>query len=305
MVKIPKLTEDRQNWKIYHAKFLKVTATYDCLKVLAGRPYEGDNWDGCNALLCCTFMESIPPSIYFRCLCYTAHENFKYLAKHFCDNEPIPCTNELQCTGTATALETPVKTPMSADATTEQHVHAKLDTKDLSTATKDLERGMKSVNNGIVGCQDLRTSLEALAQGTSTNCTETTAVTLESAQHEMQNWLQNSLQMTPRLPIKDKPSKCMQEAAESVVTDGCTNGMAEMAKPTIADVNRTALLDGEPVEMACGVDEGNEMGHKDLQLPKAGLYCKERHQHNENVMDDIPSTHGLPLEGGVDSISKQ
>ena len=139
MVKIPKLTEDRQNWKIYHTKFLKVAATYDCLKVLAGRPYEGDNWDGCNALLCCTFMESIPPSIYFRCLHYTAHKNFKYLAKHFCDNEPIPCTNELQCTGTATTVETPEKTPMSADATTEWHVHAKSDTKDLSTATKDLE----------------------------------------------------------------------------------------------------------------------------------------------------------------------
>ncbi|KIM62609.1 hypothetical protein SCLCIDRAFT_24903 [Scleroderma citrinum Foug A] len=57
MVKIPKLAEDGQNWKIYHAKFLKVAATFNCLEVLAGRPYEGDDWDGCNALLCCTFME--------------------------------------------------------------------------------------------------------------------------------------------------------------------------------------------------------------------------------------------------------
>ena len=39
------------------------------------------------------------------------------------------------------------------------------------------------------------------------------------------------------------------------------------------------------------------MGHKDLQLPKAGLYCEERHQRNENVMDDIPSAYGMPLEG--------
>ena len=44
MVKIPKLTEDGQNWKIYCAKFLKVAAaTYDCLKVLAGRPYKGED----------------------------------------------------------------------------------------------------------------------------------------------------------------------------------------------------------------------------------------------------------------------
>ena len=90
MVKIPELAKDRQNWKIYHAKFLKVTATYDCLEVPAGRPYKGDNWDVCNALLCYTFMESIPPSIYFQHLCYTAHENFKFLAKRFHDNEPIP-----------------------------------------------------------------------------------------------------------------------------------------------------------------------------------------------------------------------
>ena len=81
MVKIPELTEDRQNWKIYRVKFLEVAATYDCLEVLAGRPYEGDDWDGCNALLCCTFMESIPPSIYFPIRRRTAYENFKYLTK--------------------------------------------------------------------------------------------------------------------------------------------------------------------------------------------------------------------------------
>ena len=61
MVKIPELAEDGQNWKIYCAKFLEVTATYDCLEVLAGRPYEGDDWDGCNALLCCTLSELVPP----------------------------------------------------------------------------------------------------------------------------------------------------------------------------------------------------------------------------------------------------
>ena len=81
MVKIPELTEDGQNWKIYYAKFLKVAATFDCFKVLAGRPYEGDDWDGCNALLCCMFMETVAPSIYFKICCRTAHENFKYLVK--------------------------------------------------------------------------------------------------------------------------------------------------------------------------------------------------------------------------------
>ena len=66
MVKIPELAKDGQNWKTYYAKFLEVAATFDCLEVLAGRPYKGDDWDGCNALLCCMFMETVAPSIYFK-----------------------------------------------------------------------------------------------------------------------------------------------------------------------------------------------------------------------------------------------
>ena len=169
MVKIPELAEDEQNWKIYCMKFLKVAATYDCLEVLAGRAYEGDNWDGCNALLCCTFMGSIPPSIYFQRLCYTAHENFKFLMKCFHDNDPILCTNELQCTGTAAAAEMPEKSPTSANTATEQHADAKLDDNDLSTT------------------QDPCTSTEASAEGTSAKCAETTSVVLESTLHGMQN----------------------------------------------------------------------------------------------------------------------
>ena len=137
MVKIPELAKDRQNWKIYCAKFLKVAATYDCLEVPAGRPYEGDNWDVCNALLCYTFMESIPPSIYFQCLRYTAHENFKFLVKRFHDNKPIPHANEFQQGGTAAAAETSENYPTSANAATERHANAKSDNEDLST-TQDV-----------------------------------------------------------------------------------------------------------------------------------------------------------------------
>ena len=137
MVKIPKLAEDGQNWKIYCAKFLEVAATYDCVEVLAGRPYEGEDWDGCNALLCCMFMETVAPSIYFKICRRTAHENFKYLAKCFHDNDPIPCANELQCASTATVAETPEKSPMSVNAATEWHAHTYSD-EDLSNSTKAL-----------------------------------------------------------------------------------------------------------------------------------------------------------------------
>ena len=133
MVKIPELAEDGQNWKIYHTKFLEVAATFNCLEVLAGRPYEGDDWDGCNALLCCMFMETVAPSIYFKIRRRTAHENFQYLAKRFHDNKPIPRANELQCAGTAAAAEMPKKSPMSANAATEQHVDTKSDEDNLST----------------------------------------------------------------------------------------------------------------------------------------------------------------------------
>ena len=173
MVKIPKLTEDGQNWKIYCTKFLEVAATYDCLEVLAGRPYEGEDWDGCNTLLCCMFMETVAPSIYFPIRHRTAHKNFKYFAKHFHDNDPIPCANELQCTGTATAAEMPENYPMSVNAATEWHVNAKPD-EDLSNSTKALTRGTEDVNIGNVGCQDPHTSLEASAQGTSAKHAETT-----------------------------------------------------------------------------------------------------------------------------------
>ena len=291
MVKIPELAEDGQNWKIYHAKFLEVAATYDCFEVLAGRPYEGEDWDGCNALLCCTFMESVPPSIYFKIRCRTAHENFKYLAKRFHDNDPIPCTNEVQCAGTATAVETSEKSPTSADAATEQHADAKLDEDDLST-TKALTQGTEDVDNGNVRrIQDPRMSSEDSAKGTSAKCKEMTSVVLKSMLHEMQDQLQDSLQVTPYA--------CEQEVVDGVVTAECTNGTAEMAKPTeIADIDRTALLGGELAERACGVDEGNgtECEGKS-RLQETDLICEEADQHNANANANVPVAYGLPLEG--------
>ena len=201
----------------------------------------------------------------------TAHKIFKYLTKRFHDNEPIPCTNEFQRAGTATAAETPEKSPTSTNTATEQHVNAKLDEEDLST-TKDLStRGM----------EDPRASRETSAEGNSAESADGTLVLLTGMPCETRNKPQNSLRATPRrLPIVGE-----QEAANSVATAGCTNGMVELAKSTEtdADVNRTALLGGELAERACGVDEGDGTEHKDLRLPKAELYCEERHQRNRNA----------------------
>ena len=294
MVKIPKLAEDGQNWKIYRTKFLEVAATFDCLEVLAGRPYEGDDWDGCNALLCCTFMESVPPSIYFKICHRTVQENFKYLTKRFHDNDPIPHANKLQCTGTATVVETPEKSPTNTNAATEWHVHTEWNTEDLST-TQD-------VNNGNVRCtEDPCKSFEASAQGTSAKCSEMTPVVLESTPHEMQNWLQNSLLLTLRLPIEGKPSGCKQEVVDSIVTAGRTNRMVRMTKPPkpqIVNIDRTPPLGGKLAERAYGVNEGDGTKHESKsQLQQTKLLCKESHQCSGNTNRAIPDAYGLPLEG--------
>ena len=330
-VEVLKLAENGRNWKIYRAKIIKAAATdiTDLLGVLAG--WEPDNgsydWECWDAILKWTFYTSVPISI----LCpirklNTADQIFKYLAKRFRDSKPIPHANEFQCAGTAAAAETPEKSPTSADAATERHVSAERNNEDLST-TKALTRGTEDVDNGNVGRnQDPCMSSEDSAKGTSAKCAETTTVVLESAPHKMQNRLQNSLPLTPRLPIEGEPSGCKQEAADSVVMAGRTNRMVRMAEPTeIADINlekaapdgepverahridegdetdadvdRMALLGREPAEMACRVDKGDGMEHRDLRLQQTNSYCKESRQHNEITNENVPSTYGLPLEG--------
>ena len=279
-------------------KFLEVAATFDCLEVLAGRPYKGDDWDGCNALLCCTFMESVPPSIYFKIRHRTMHENFKYLVKQFRDNDPIPCTNELQCTGTAAAAETPEKSPTSDITATEWHASTERNNEDLST--KALTRGTQDVNDGNVGrTQDPHMSLEASAKGNSAKCTEMTSVILESVLHKMQNLPQDLLLLTPRLPIEGEPNRCKQEVADSVVMAGRTNGTVKLAEPTeITDIDGMALLGREPAERARGISEGNEMEREaQLRLQELKLLCREIIQCSGIANEDIPSVQKLPLEG--------
>jgi len=79
--------------------------------------------------------------------------------------------------------------------------------------TKDLTRGTEDVNNRNIGCtEDPCTSLEASSKGNSAESTGTLSL-LESVLHEMQNELQNSLLLTPRLPIDGEPNTCKQEVA--------------------------------------------------------------------------------------------
>ena len=94
-VEVPKLAENRRNWKIYCAKIVEAAATdiTDLLGVLAGwEPDDGSyDWECKDAILKWTFYTSVPISI----LCPiqkldTAGQIFKYLAKRFRNSEPIP-----------------------------------------------------------------------------------------------------------------------------------------------------------------------------------------------------------------------
>ena len=141
-------------------------------------------------------------------------------------------------------------------------------------------------------------SFEASVKGISAKCSEMTPVVLEGVPHEMRNEPQDSLRATPRrLPVEGKPSECKQEVADNVVTAGRTNGMAGTAKPIIADVDRTATLGKDLATAACGVDEGDEMERNELRLQQTNLFCEKVDQCNGNATEDIPSIHGVPLEG--------
>ena len=210
-------------------------------------------------------------------------------------------TNKAKCRADENSNAEPKQSPVSENAAMERHANTKRDEEDLP-CTKDLTRGTEDIHNrNVRHTQDPCTSPEASAEGTSAECAEMTPVILESALlHEMQTEPQDSLLLTPRLPTDGEPSRCKQEVAESIVMAGCTNWTVKMAEPTDADadVDRTALLSRKLAERASGVDEGDEMERGcQTRLQQIEFYCNETRQRNGNATENIPSAHGLPLEG--------
>ena len=148
--------------------------------------------------------------------------------------------------------------------------------------------------------EDPRVSREASAEGNSAERADGTSVLCAATLHKMPNQPQNSLQATRRrLPIEDEPCTCEQEAVESVVMAGRMNRMVEMAKPneSDADVDGKATLGRELAGMVHRVDEGGEEREPQAQLQQMKFYCEESCQCSRNATENIPSAHGLPLEG--------
>ena len=257
MVKIPVLKLDGRNWKIYRAKLIEAAATHivEPLGVLAGwEENDGsDDWEGQDATAKFLIYPTLPLELLrpIRKL-NTAHEMFVFLARRFHDYDPIERDAETKLTTCANDD----KRYLSAKTPTSKNAATGAEQEDLPM--KALNRGTKDVNDRNVGREDPRMSADALAKGTSAECADGTVVLLKSEPHEPQNEPQNSLPLTPRLPIEGEPNECKQEVAESIATAATACGVNDGTE-TDADVDRTALLGGDLAERACGVDEGGRM----------------------------------------------
>jgi len=128
-----------------------------------------------------------------------AQEVFRYLTYYFLDADPIvdPHAKKLATCANEDKWDPSAESPTSENAATGA------DRED--PPTKDLTQGIEDIDDRNVGREDPCMSLEASAMGNSTNSAEPTPVVLKSAPHKMQNVLQNSLVLTPRLLIDGKP----------------------------------------------------------------------------------------------------
>ena len=98
--RIPELTEDGQNWKICHAKFLEVTATKHLLSIVAG--WESDDgskdWAHQAEVARMLFLMTTPPLLKLLIQLFeSAQQIFQYFTSYFLDFDPIedPHTKKL------------------------------------------------------------------------------------------------------------------------------------------------------------------------------------------------------------------
>ena len=107
---------------------------------------------------------------------------------------------------------------------------------------------------------------------------------------------QDELQELQSLSIVGESQDPKRQAAEANTTAVDTSGNAE-ATGKARDVEGKALPGSEPAKRANKVDAADEMPDRRQPQPQQRqLYCKGS-QHNENTKKNIPSAHGVPLEG--------
>src|SRR5437899_7062531 len=147
MVKITELAEDGQNWKLYHAKYLKVTATEGLLSIVAGWELDDGtkDWAHRAAVARMLFLMTTSPPLRLNIrLMDSARQIFRYLSFYFRDYEPIvdPCTKKLSTSANeakrvGAAAEHAKNSGHAHGQSTRRRKSRKWDKEDLST-TKDL-----------------------------------------------------------------------------------------------------------------------------------------------------------------------
>ena len=287
-VEIPTLALDGQNWKIFRAKLIEATATQQVLGLLAGwevepddeDSQEWDDWYGYDAVA--KFL--IYPTLPLELLCpirklHTTHEMFEFLTHQFHDYDPIE--RDVQTKKAKTCTNEKVNNGQVGAA----HVHTEDTYQTFGPAgiaaesPENLQRsGDGQVTNN--GSENATHQVETMRKwrqtfaGTCYRCGE-----VGHRAHDCR--LSND---TPKCSAKGQTTADGQKWTRRCKK--CDNSTTK--------VDETALLGRELAKRAPEVNETMRSNPQRLVQAQTNF---EDNQRSKNATKDVPSTHGLPLEG--------
>lgn len=287
-VEIPALALDGQNWKIFCAKLIEATATQQVLGLLAGwevepddeDSQEWDDWYGYDAVAKFLIYPTLPLELLhpIRKL-HTAHEMFEFLAHQFHDYDPIE--RDVQTKKAKTCANEEVNNGQVGTA----HVHTE-DTYQTfgpaGIAAESPENPQRSgdgqvTNNGSENAMHQAETMRKRRQTFAGTCYRCGEVGHRARDCRLSN---------------DTP-KC--SAKGQTTTDGQKwTRRCKKCDNSTTKVDETALLGGEPAKRAPEVDKTMRSNPQRLARAQTNF---EENQRSKNATKDVPSTHGLPLEG--------
>ena len=287
-VEIPPLALDGQNWKIFRTKLIEATATQQVLGLLAGwevepddeDSQEWDDWYGYDAVAKFLIYPTLPLELLrpIRKL-HTAHKMFEFLTHQFHDYDPIE--RDVQTKKAKTCAYEKVNNGQVGAV----HVHTEntYQTFEQAGIAAEGPENLRESRDGLVtknGGENPTHQAEMIRKrpqmfaGTCYRCGE--------AGHRARDCRMS----------KDIP-KCSTQG--QMTTDGRKRTRrCKKRDNSTTKVDETALLGGEPAKRAPEVDE--TMRSNPQRLARAQINFEEN-QRSKNTTKDVPSTHGLPLEG--------
>ena len=288
MVEIPALALNGQNWKNFCAKLIEAAATQHVLGLLAGWEVEPDNdesdewddWFGYDAVAKFLIYPTLPLKL-LRPIqkLHTVHEMFEFLAHQFHDYDPIEW--DVQMNKAKTYANEEVNNGQAGAANT--HTENAYQTfKPAGIAAESPENPQRSgdgqvTNNGSENAMHQAEMMQKWQKTFAGTCYRCGEVGHRARDCRLSN---------------DTP-KC--SAKGQMTTDGRKRTRRhDKRNNSTMKVNRTALLGGEPAKRAPEVDETMHSNPQRLARAQTNF---EENQRSKNAMKDVPSTHGLLLEG--------